>query len=35
MTPDFSGMGSEMEILKELDTALEIAGESEVFSQDH
>ena len=31
MTSDFSGMGREMEILKQLDTALEIAGASEVF----
>ena len=31
MTSDFSGMGSEMEIVKQLDTALEIAGASEVF----
>ena len=30
-TSEFSGMGSEMEILKQLDTALEIAGASEVF----
>ena len=31
VTSDFSGMGSEMEILKQLDIALEIAGASEVF----